>query len=91
LALKYVTQSGGETALTVENKGELPLSIYITIMVKDGKKSIQRYTAETWKTGVRQMTVCIKKPLSSTASIEFGNELIPDNNKNDNSWTALKK
>ena len=55
------------------------------------KKSIQKYTAEAWKKGNRLMTIRIEKPLSSIASIELGNEFIPDKNKSDNTWTSLKK
>jgi len=91
LALKSVGQSAGKTAVTIENKGGLPLPVYINIVMKNGQKSIQKYTAEAWKKGNRQMTIRIEKPLSSIASIELGNEFIPDKNKSDNTWTSLKK
>lgn len=91
LALKNVAPSADETIVSVENKGGLPLPVYLSIILKSGKKLIQKYTAEAWKTGSQLMTIKIKQPLSAIASIELGNEFIPDKNKIDNFWITLKK
>jgi aminopeptidase N len=90
LSIKYVEKDGNNTKLTIENKGGLPLPVYVTIISKSGKKAIQKYTAEAWRSGVDEKTYVIAEPYSDIAEIKLGNEFIPDKDNENNIWKQNK-
>ena len=86
LAIKKVEKNVNNTKIVIENKGGLPLPVYLNIFTKDGKKSIVKYTAEVWKNGQKEREFIISKPYASVSKIELGNEFIPDKYTSDNTW-----
>lgn len=88
LAIKKVENKGNQCQITIANKGGLPLPVYLTILSKDTKKSVEKFTAEVWKGGENEKTFTIAKPYSSIASIQLGNEFIADKYNQNNHWTA---
>jgi hypothetical protein len=56
--------------------------------LKDGKKSIAKYTAGVWENGEKEKTFIIQNSFQSISKIELGNEFIPDKYKEDNRWIA---
>lgn len=88
LSIKKVEKGKNNFKITIENKGGLPVPVYLNIIGKDGKKLLQKYTAEVWKKGNKQKTFVISKPYSSITKIELGNEFIPDKYEGNNSWSA---
>ncbi|MGN6194974.1 MAG: M1 family metallopeptidase [Ginsengibacter sp.] len=88
LSIKKVEKDKNNFKITIENKGGLPVPIYLTIFSTDGKRSIEKYTAEVWKNGDKEKTFVVSKPFSSIAQIELGNEFIPDKFESNNSWKA---
>lgn len=88
LAIKEVAASGNNSRIVVENKGGLPLPVYLNIFYKNGTKAVVRSTAEIWKNDKKQMEYSIGSRLSSIAKIELGNEFIPDKFNKNNSWNA---
>ncbi len=87
LAIKKVERTANETKITIANKGGLPVPVYLTIIFKDGKKAIEKYTAEVWKDN-NEKTFSISTPYSSIAEIKLGNEFIPDKYDQNNVWKA---
>jgi hypothetical protein len=63
----------------------VPVPVYLTLITKDGKKSIKKYTAEVWKDN-KEKTFIVSLPLSSIAEIKLGNEFIPDKYEQNNTW-----
>jgi aminopeptidase N len=88
LSIKNVEKDKNNFKITIENKGGLPVPVYLTIFSKDGKSFVQKYTAEVWKNGDKEKTFVISKPFSSIDKIELGNEFIPDKFESNNSWKA---
>jgi hypothetical protein len=88
LLIKKVEKSGNNIKIIVQNRGGLPLPVYLNIISKAGKKSLIKYTAEVWKNGEKEKTFIISKPLSTIFKIELGNEFIPDKYENNNRWNA---
>ena len=86
LSIKKVERSGSGTKITIENKGGLPLPVYLTI-ISAGKKSILKFTAEVWKDGEKEMTFTTQISFSEISKVVLGNEFIPDKFKGDNEWT----
>ncbi|MEO6905624.1 MAG: M1 family metallopeptidase [Ginsengibacter sp.] len=86
LSVKKVEKSGNEIKIIIENKGGLPLPVYINFISKDGEKSLIKYTAEVWKNGEKEKTFLISKSLMSISKIELGNEFIPDKYNENNNW-----
>ncbi|MEO7049712.1 MAG: M1 family aminopeptidase, partial [Ferruginibacter sp.] len=91
LAINDVARSAGGSTITIENKGGLPLPVFLNIIWKDGTTSSKKYSAEAWKNGKSLLVIPIKKSISGIQSILLGNEMIPDKNKKDNNWTSLRK
>lgn len=89
LSIKNVEKSGTGSKITIENKGGLPLPVYITITAS-GKKSLLKSTAEIWKDGKSSTSFQTKLPFAQISKIELGNEFIPDKFKENNVW-VLKK
>lgn len=88
LAVRKVEKDKSNFKITIENKGGLPIPVYLTVFSKDGKSFVQKYTAEVWKNGDKEKTFIISKSFSSIDKIELGNEFIPDKYQNNNSWPA---
>jgi hypothetical protein len=88
LSIKRVEKNGENVKIIVQNKGGLPLPVYLNIVTKDGKNSLIKYTAEVWKNAEKEKTFIIPQAYSTISKIELGNEFIPDKNKNNNSWNA---
>jgi hypothetical protein len=86
LALKKVEKDKSNFKITIENKGGLPVPVYLTVFSKDGRSFVQKFTAEVWKNGDKEKTFLISKQFSSVSKIELGNEFIPDKYENNNSW-----
>lgn len=84
LAIKKAEKNGNGMKLTIENKGGLPLPVYLTIIRKDKKESIIKYTAGVWESGAKEKTFVIPILFSSVAEIKLGNEFIPDKYKSNN-------
>jgi hypothetical protein len=88
LSIKKVDKFGNDIKIIIENKGGLPLPVYLNISLKDGKKSIAKYTAGVWENGEKEKTFIIQNSFQSISKIELGNEFIPDKYKEDNRWIA---
>ena len=86
LAVKKVEKDKSNFKITIENKGGLPVPVYLTVFSKDGRSFVQKFTAEVWKNGDKEKTFVISKQFSSVSKIELGNEFIPDKYENNNSW-----
>jgi hypothetical protein len=85
LALKKAEVSGKNMKVVVENKGGLPLPVYLTFISNKGKKSVVKYTAAVWQKGDKEKTFIIPKPFSTISKVELGNEFIPDKYSENNS------
>lgn len=88
LSIKKVEKAGNETKITIANKGGLPVPVYLTLISKAGKKSVEKYTAEVWKSGEKEKYFTVSTPYSAIAKIKLGNEFIPDKHNGNNSWRA---
>lgn len=85
LAIKKVEKDVLVTIVTIENKGGLPLPVYITVFL-DGYKSVLKYSAEVWKEGKKEFTFPIRMSTGQVLKIELGNQFIPDKFRADNVW-----
>jgi hypothetical protein len=85
LSINKVEQSGTGTKVTIENKGGLPLPVYLTIFLND-KPTVIKSTADVWKDEKKEMTFFIKNSLKEISKIVLGNKFIPDKLNDDNVW-----
>ncbi len=90
LGIEKVEKTAEGTRITIDNKGGLPIPVYITITSKAGKETIQKFTAETWQDGKKEMNFISPIPLAEISKITVGNEYIPEKNKRDNIWQNKK-
>jgi len=89
LSIKSVEKSGTGSKITIENKGGLPLPVYLTIIIQE-EKIVIKNTAEAWKDGRKEITFQIRFPLSEISVIRLGNEFIPDKFNENNIWVYKK-
>ncbi len=86
LAIKKIERFKDGTKITLENKGGLPLPVYVTITSASGKTDVIKFTAEVWKNGVTEMAFNAKIAFKEISKVELGNEFIPDKYTEDNVW-----
>jgi hypothetical protein len=86
LAIKKIGPDKDGTKITVENKGGLPLPVYVTITYASGKTAVIKFTAGVWKNDVSEMTFNAKISFKEISKVELGNEFIPDKYKSNNVW-----
>ena len=86
LSINKVEKSGTGSKITIENKGGLPVPVYLTVIIKEAK-IVLKNTAEVWKDGRNEITFQIKYPVSQISIIRLGNEFIPDKFMQDNVWS----
>lgn len=84
LGIKKAERSGKNIRITVENKGGLPVPVYINVKGKDGRTTLIRYSAEVWSKGEKEKAFVIPQPYGAVAAIRIGNEYIPDKDSRDN-------
>ncbi|KAA9038500.1 M1 family metallopeptidase [Ginsengibacter hankyongi] len=89
LSIKNVEKSGAGSKITIENKGGLPLPVYLTITYS-GKIIVIKYTAVVWKDGKTVMSLQTKLPFSVIDKVKLGNEFIPDKFEKNNTWIKNK-
>jgi len=85
LAIKKVESVAGATKITIENRGGLPLPVWITVNSRERNDTL-KFTAEVWKDGQKEMVVTTRRPFAEITSVVLGNEFIPDKFKTDNEW-----
>ncbi len=85
LAIEKVEKDRSVAKVTIENKGGLPLPVYLTIF-SAGSTSVIKYSAEVWKDDTREFTFPVKFSVGQISKIELGNEFIPDKFKANNVW-----
>jgi hypothetical protein len=88
LSIKNVAKNGSQAKITIENKGGLPVPIYLTIISKSGEKTIQKYTAGVWENGDKEKSLIVPKSYSDISEIKLGNEFIPDKFMTNNTWES---
>lgn len=86
LSIKNVEKDGSKTKVIIENRGGLPLPIYLIVISKDGEKTIQKYTAKVWENGDKEKSVVVPTSYPDISEIKLGNEFISDKYMKNNTW-----
>ncbi|MGH2564065.1 MAG: M1 family aminopeptidase, partial [Ginsengibacter sp.] len=89
LSIKSIGKSGAGTEITIENKGGLPLPVYITVTSSE-QKTVIKSTAEIWKDGRSVTSFQTKLYFAEISKVELGNEFIPDKYRANNVWSPKK-
>ncbi|MEM8889777.1 MAG: M1 family metallopeptidase [Bacteroidota bacterium] len=76
--------------VVVENVGDLPLPIYLTVRFADNTTEVIRETAAIWKDGEKRFTINQKFD-KKIKSIKLGENWIPDKTSKNNSYKVPKK
>lgn len=85
LALQHVVTKGKRVSLEVENRGTLPVPIYLTFDLEDGTEVLRTVNASYWKDG-ETVYALEEKFDAKVERIELGATWIPDVNTGDNKW-----
>lgn len=90
LGIVKVTQQPNAVNIVIENKGGLPLPIFLTLVMNNGDSVHVHYGAEIWNKGIKQFTIN-RKLTGKINSVVLGHAFVPDKFKEDNEWKAGNK
>jgi len=90
LSIKELFYNEDSYSITIENLGGLPLPVELLIEYTDGSTETISNKMDIWKTGNRTLSInhITDKEIKK---VVLGNKLIPDINKNNNSFYIIKK
>jgi len=83
LGLKEAKQKGNNINITVEKIGNIPTSIELTLIYKDGTSKIITKSAREWKRGNRSISIIFKSD-KKVKEVRLGSPNIPDSNRKNN-------
>lgn len=84
--LDSATGSGNQQVVYVDNNGNIPVPINLTLVYTDGSKEVRHETADTWKTGARKTVQFETAPGKTLKKATLGGKTIPDSKPKDNTW-----
>lgn len=85
LAIKKVSKQPAAYNILIENKGDKPVPVDVTITFTDGSKTNVHRSIAVWeKANAVTLSVPVKKAVKT---ISLGSTYVPDVNKKDNVWT----
>ncbi len=88
LSLVPIQIKGKNAHFRIENRGGLPLPIYLTIELKDGTIESRHMGADVWANGTTSWEFDEKMD-DKIKEIKLGVGWIPDVNSKDNTWKAI--
>ena len=84
-----VAGRGDRTEITVEDRGQAPMPVHLTITLADGETLERRIPVDVWLRGRTSATATVNVPLSSVAQIEIdAAEAFPDADRSNNTWAS---
>lgn len=83
LALEKAAQDGNNLKVTVKKIGNIPTSIRLTLLFKDGTENIINKKASEWMNGKNELQLNIKTD-GMVKEVMLGGTDIPDNNRDNN-------
>jgi aminopeptidase N len=82
-----VEQQDGEATITIQDFGEIPMPVDLTITFEDGTQTETRISVEDWLNGKRVTSTTIEAP-SKVTRVEIDADVYyPDVNRANNIWT----
>jgi hypothetical protein len=87
IGVKDVVRKNGETLISVEKIGCLPIPVDVKITFEDSSLKEIYKTADVWKTGDNVLTIDVSSR-KKILSVILGNHHIPDANENNNTWLS---
>ena len=87
-AVAGVAESGGNTVVTIEDRGRAPMPARILITRQNGATERREVPVETWLSGARTATVTVPSAGSPVVRVEIDpTSAFPDVNRGNNVWT----
>ena len=79
--------SGERVTITVEDRGDAPMPVLLTLTLADGSTREERLPVEPWLAGAQKQTLTVDVP-SAVTRVEIDPErYLPDVERSDNVWT----
>jgi hypothetical protein len=86
LGIVNIGQTGSIAAITIINKGGLPLPINLTLLLNDSSTMDVHYAADTWNKATGNKFSFREKVTGRVIGATLGNSFTPDVDKEDNKW-----
>ncbi|MBU6341578.1 MAG: peptidase [Bacteroidetes bacterium] len=85
LAISKVQLDAKQAVITIENRGNKPVPVDISVIYQD--KSVQKVhkSIEVWKSGAKNLDISVEGK-KTVSEIRLGSTYVPDVNKSDNVW-----
>jgi len=85
-AVQSVEQTEEGTVVTVADKGQLPMPVFVQATLADGRTVERRVGVEPWLNGKRSVTVTLSGSVTSV-TLDPSN-FLPDLDRSNNTWTS---
>jgi len=88
-AIDRVEQRGSEVAVTVADRGKVPMPVHITVTLNNGDTVERKIPVDVWLKGRISTTTTVPVGNATAERIEIdANQAFPDVNRENNVWTA---
>jgi hypothetical protein len=84
-AVASVTTTGNTTNIVVEDRGQVPMPVHLTITYADGRTERRDVPVEHWLAGNRQATVTLESANVTRVEIDAAQQF-PDADRTNNTW-----
>ena len=85
-AIVEVREGGGGVTVALEDRGEIPMPVFLEITTADGATVSARFGVEIWQDGRAEVRVAVEGTV--TQVVIDPDQQLPDVNREDNSWTV---
>jgi len=85
-AIVDVRSAGGGVTVSLEDRGEIAMPVWLQVTTADGRQVDARFGREIWQNGRAEVRVAVEGAVAQVV-IDAQRQL-PDVNREDNSWTA---
>jgi aminopeptidase N len=89
LAIKTNTNTPQKGSLVIEQKGNIPVPIYLKITYTDNTEDVIHEPASIWKDGAKEYVVVLS-PSKTVKGAELGNPQVPDTDMANNTLVEAK-
>lgn len=85
-AVAEVRPVEGGVRIVVEDRGEIPMPVFVTVTTADGQRVERRFGVEVWADGRAELDVAVEGDVASV--VLDAAEMLPDVNRSDNVWRS---
>jgi Peptidase family M1 domain len=89
-SVAFMDDQPGQTVIPkeiiIQNKGNVPVPLHLTLVYTDGSKEVKHEKASVWMNNPKKQVSFVTAPGKTLKSATLGGKTIPDSKNKDNTW-----